>query len=148
MAVRVFQRADALEDNFHHLADRQQARHVGVRLERRAGHVFHDEIAAAGLDHGVEDLDDVRVGELAGKRRFGDERLVLHALLLAVGVLVEQKHLDGDIALGERVAREIDLARRTGADLAQQRILADVLLELELHARARAAICCKSSASW
>src|SRR5207248_10178508 len=101
--------------------------------ERGPGHVFHHEIAASRFHYRVEDLDDVRVRELAGKRRLGNERLVLHALLLAVGVLVEQEYLDGDVALGERVAREVHLAGRTGTDLAEQRILADVLLELELH---------------
>jgi hypothetical protein len=48
---------------------------VGVRLERRCRHVLHDEVAAVGLDHRIEDVDDVRVVELAGERGLGDEAL-------------------------------------------------------------------------
>ena len=90
----------ALEDDLDHLAAAAAARSTrGVRLERRAGHVLHHQVAVVGLDHRVVDLDDVRVVELAGERGLGDERLVLHALVLRVGVAVEQEHLDRDVAL-------------------------------------------------
>ena len=75
-------------------------------------HVLHHQVAVVGLDHRVEDVDDVRVVELAGERGLGEERLVHHALGLRVGMLVEQEHLDRDLAVGERVAREVHAAGR------------------------------------
>ena len=104
-----------------------------MRLERGAGHVLHDQVAVLGLDHCVEDLDDVRMAELAGERGLGEERLVHHALGLRIDVLVEEEHLDGDVAVGERVAREVHAAGRAAADLPNDRVFAQVLLELELH---------------
>ena len=86
-----------------------------------------------GLDHRVVDLDDVRVVELAGERGLGDERLVLHALGMRIRVALEQKYLDRDVAPAERVAREIDRAGGAAADLPDQRVLAQLLLELELQ---------------
>src|SRR3954463_9948208 len=90
----------------------------------------------------------MRVVELAGERRLGDERLVLHALLLRFGVRVEGEYLDGHVALRERVAAEVDLAGGARADLAQHRVLADVLLAACLHGRESATICSRSSDSW
>ncbi len=89
-----------------------------------------------GLGDGIVDVDDVRVVQLAGERGLGEERLVHHALGMRIGLGVEQKHLDGDVALGERVARQINAAGRSAADLADHRVLADVLLQLELHGHA------------
>src|SRR3990170_2660588 len=80
---------------------------------------------------GVEDVDDVRVIELAGERRFGQKRLVHHALGLRIGVLVEQEHLDRHLAVGERVARQVHMAGGAAADLAQDRILGELHLRLE-----------------
>ena len=124
---RVLQRADALEDDLDHLVERQQRADVGVRLERLAGHVLHHQVAVVGLDHRVEDVDDVRVVQLAGKRRLGDERLVQHALAVRVGVGVEQEHLDRHLAVGEGIPRQIDAAGGAAADLPQDRVLAQLL---------------------
>src|SRR2546423_2307611 len=148
MAPRVFEGADALEDDLDHLGDRKERRYIGVRLEGRARHVFHDEVAAAGLDHRVENVDDVRMIQLARERGLRDERLVLHALLRLVGALIEQEHLDRDVALGERVAREVHPARSAGADLPHNRVFADVLDLGPLHAWASMAICWIISDSW
>jgi hypothetical protein len=127
----VLERADRLEDDLDHLVQRQQRGDAGVRLERRAGHVLHHQVAVVGLDHRVVDLDDVRVVEPAGERGLGDEGLVLHALVLRVGVAVEQKHLDRDVAPAERVARGYaswaHCRFRAGAGIFP------VLLRLELH---------------
>ncbi len=148
VVVRVLERADALEDDLDHLADRQQAGDARVRLEGHAGNVFHHQVAALGLDHRVVDVDDVRMVELAGERGLGHERLVLHPLGLGVGALARQQHLDRHVPVGERIAREVDAAGRAAADLAQHGILADRLLQLELQARRCCAICCSSSDSW
>ncbi len=129
----VLERADALEDDLDHLVEGQQVGDIRVRLERRARHEFHHQVAVLGLGHGVEDLDDVRMAELAGERRLGEERLVHHALGLRIDVLVEQEHLDGDFPVGEGIAREVDAAGRSAADLANDRIFPQVLQELELH---------------
>src|SRR5205823_3602064 len=84
----------------------------------------------------VEDLDDVRVQELAGERGFGEKRLAHHLRRLLGDMLVELEDLDRDVAVGERVAREIDAAGRPAADLAGDRVLADMLFELELDGQA------------
>jgi hypothetical protein len=81
---REVQRARAFEDHFEHVADRQQPVGPGVALQRAATHVFHHDVGRVGVGHGVEDLHDVRVRELAGQRRFGDEELLLIARCLAV----------------------------------------------------------------
>ena len=121
-----------------------------VLVERRAGHVLHHQVAAVGLDHRVVDVDDVRVVQLAGERGLGDERLVHHALGLGVDAGRELQHLDRDVAVGERVAREVHAAGGAAADLADHRVLADRLLPLDLfppHAAAYLATSCSSSAS-
>ena len=138
--VRVLERADALEDDLDHLADRQQPVARRVLLQRAARHVLHHQVAAVRLDHRVVDVDDVRVVELAGERGFGDERLV-HARARSRyrAPRANSQHLDRDVALGERVARKVDVAGGAAADLADHRVLADRLLRLRLldfHARA------------
>ena len=58
--------------------------------------------------------------------------------LSRIGAARELEHLDRHVALGERVAREVDAAGGAAADLADHRVLADGLLRLrllELHAR-------------
>ena len=74
------------------------------------------------------------------------KRLVLDALGPRVGVRVEQEHLDRNLAVGERVAREVDAAGRAAADLApDQRIVADLLLKLELQCAAALLPTCMSA---
>src|SRR5213076_1182433 len=114
-----------------------QAGDVGVRFQGNPGNVLHHQIAVMGLDHRVVDVDDVRMIELPGKRRFREERLVRHALGYRIGVLFEEEHLDGEVALGEWIAREIDAAGRARADLAHDCIFSDLLLWLEGHGRAQ-----------
>src|SRR3989441_2040827 len=145
---RILQRADALEDDLDHLVERQQRADVGVRLERLAGHVLHHQVAVVGLDHRVEDVDDVRVVQLAGKRRLGDEGLVQHALAVRVGMRVEQEHLDRHLAVGEGIARQIDAAGGAAADLPQDRVLAELLFRFQLHAGRYFMTCSSSSDSW
>src|SRR2546430_17668656 len=87
-------------------------------------------IAVVGLDHRVVDVDDVRMIELPGKRPFRQERLVRHALGHRIGVLFEEEHLDGDVALGEWIAREIDAAGRARADRANNRVSSDLPLRV------------------
>jgi len=86
-----------------------------------------------GLGHRVVDVDDVRVVELAGERRLGEERLVHHPLGVRIDLLGEQEHLDRHVALVERVACVVHAAGRARANFPDDRILADVLLQLELH---------------
>src|SRR5438045_6667622 len=148
VAPRVLERADALEADLDHLGDGQQARDVRMRLERRARHILHHEVAAPRLDHRVEDVDDVRMVELARERGLGDERLVLHALLRLVGALVEQEQLARDVAPGGWVAREVHPARSAAAELAHDRVFADVLDLASLHVRATVAISWSGPASW
>src|SRR5438309_2095135 len=119
-----------------------------MRLERLAGHVLHHQVAVVGLDHRVEDVDDVRVVQLAGKRRLGDEGLVQHALAVRVGMGVEQEHLDRHLAVGEGIPRQIDAAGGAAADLPQDRVLAQLLFRLELHAGRYFMTCSSSSDSW
>src|SRR5436190_19529779 len=69
--------------------------------------------------------------------RSGEECLVHHPLGMRVDLLGEEEHLHRHVALGERVARAVDAAGRARADLADDRILPDVLLQLELHGSAR-----------
>ncbi len=122
----VLERPDALEDDLDDLGDGQQTVGSGMGLQRRAGDVLHHEVAAVRLDHRVVDVDDMRVVQLPGERRLGDERLVHHALFLRIGVLVELEHLDRHVAIGEGIAREVHLAGGAAADLLRDRIFADV----------------------
>ena len=130
----VLQRSDALEDDLHHLAERQQVGDVRVRVERGAGDVLHHQVAVVGLGHRVQDVDDVRVVQLAGERGLGEERLVHHALGVRVRVLVEQEHLDRHFPVGEGVARQEHVAGGAATDLADDRVLAELALRVETHA--------------
>ena len=76
----------------------------GVALQRAAVDVFHDDVAAVVFGHGVVDGDDVRVRQLAGQRRLGDEQLAVALAVLVVAQHFRIDHLDRDLAVGKRVA--------------------------------------------
>jgi hypothetical protein len=79
------------------------------------------------VGHGVEDLADVRVLQLAGERGLGDEELAVELAALRVVEELGRDDLDGDVALGEGVVAEVDLGGRAGAEVALDRILPDLL---------------------
>src|ERR1019366_3747523 len=102
-AVGEIQGPGAFENDLDDPVERQQGVRVAVRLERAAVDVFHHHVGEAFVHHRVVDLHDVRVRELAGERRFGDEQLFEQVAILGVGERVGEHHLDGDLAVGERI---------------------------------------------
>ena len=73
------------------------------------------------------------MGELAGKRGLGDEELAkdLPALGIVQPVLVHD--LDRDVAPRELVVAQVDLARRTVAELADHLVFADAVRVGRIH---------------
>ena len=99
----------------------EQAGRLAIFGERRSVDHLHDEVAqriagADVFDPGVEDADDVRMAQLAGERRLVLEEAQLAPCILGIGGELLQ-HLDRDLALAERIDREID---RPGRALAQE----------------------------
>ena len=92
------------------------------RGQRLAVHVLHDdEVGAVGLAP-VKDRDDVRVRQVRGG-------LGLPAEALDEGVVrrqLREEHLQGDRAVEQQVACEIDLGRPAAGDLAAQLVAAVV----------------------
>src|SRR5262249_14153437 len=115
--------ARALEDDLDDLVEREEALRLAGGLERAPWHVLHDDVRHLVAHDRVVDLRDVRVGELAGERRFGDEDLPedLAALRVVEALLVDDLH--GDVPASELVVAEIDLARRPVAELAEDLVL-------------------------
>ena len=125
--VGVGQGPRALEDNLDDLVDRQQVVRRGARLERPAGHELHDDVAGIVLDHRVVDRHDVRMRELAGERRLGEEELPVDASAGAVAQRLREDPLDRNLTVVERVAAEVHLAGRPFAELPDDRVLPDSL---------------------
>ena len=76
-AMRELERARALEDDLHRALHRQQGVGATVLFERAAVDVLHHEVMQLLLGHRVVDLADVRVLQLAGERRLGEEQLLV-----------------------------------------------------------------------
>jgi hypothetical protein len=77
-----------------------------------------------GLDHGIVDLDDVRMIKPPPDRILGLEQLAQTARHRRV-VLAELDQLDGDFALRIRIARQIDDRRRPFAKGSNDFVFAD-----------------------
>jgi hypothetical protein len=60
-AVGEIERPRAFENQLDDAVDRQQLAGVGMRFQRAAGDVFHDDVAELLGDHRIVNLDDVRV---------------------------------------------------------------------------------------
>ena len=119
------------------LVDRQQVLRRAEPLQRAAVHVLHHDVVRRFVGDRVVDLADVRVLQLAGERGLGDEKLAVELAALRV---VEQRRgnqLDRDVALGEGVVAEVDLGRGAGAQVAHDRVLADLLrlVQRRVHCR-------------
>src|SRR5262249_32889501 len=114
---------------------------------RAARDVFHHDVARILADAGVEDLCDVGMVELARERRLGEEELAEHAPAHGVAQRLGENALDRDLAPPERVLAQEHFRGGAFAELANDRIVGDVLhwrgyLGSRLRARAMAARTC------
>jgi hypothetical protein len=96
------------------------------RPKRAAGDILHDQIRRDRVRHRIEDLDHVRVLQLADEGRLrGEEALRIVAVdRIAGGRRADS--LDRDVAALEVVVAEEDLAGRAVAEPADDAVLADV----------------------
>ena len=104
-AMRFVQRLHDLVRALQQLA-RREAAFAGHAIQRPALDELHDDEAAALVLAHFVDLADEGVIERGGGQRLATQplagvRMVLHAL---------RQHLDGDLALEDRVVRKVDLA--------------------------------------
>src|SRR5258706_81621 len=126
-AMRELQRASALEDHLHRAVDRQEAVGPGVLLERAAVDELHHEVMQALVRHGIVDLADVRMLQLAGERRLGEEQLPIEAAALPILGRFGESDLHPDGAVVEGGAALVDLRGGAFTELAKDRVLADSL---------------------
>ena len=134
-----FQRFAALVADLDRLQGIEQRRRLAVLGERGAVDHLHHEVAqriagAHVLEARVENADDVRMAQLAGERRLVLEEAQLAPCILGIGGELLQ-HLDRDLALAERIDREIDRAGRTLAEQLLHLVLADVRKHFSLWGR-------------
>jgi hypothetical protein len=125
--LREGERAHALEDDLGHLARLEQRLGRAELLERAALDVLHHDVAVLALDHGVVDLDDVRVVELAGEARLVEEHALVERAVLGALERLGVDQLERDLALGERVVAQVHLAAGALAELGEKLVFADRL---------------------
>ena len=107
------------------LVDGQAAHAADAVLQRLALDVLEDDVRPAVLLAGVDDADDVRVGELGDRARLAAEALELVRVRGDLAV----HELDRDAALEDGVEGAIDRRHPAGPDLGVQPVPA-----VELHA--------------
>jgi hypothetical protein len=127
-AVGIIERPRAFENQLDDAVDRQQAAGMGMGFQRAAGDILHDDIAEILGDHGIVDLDDVRVVELADQRGLVEEQVAVQLALFRVAQDARAGNLDRHVALGKRVAAEVDGAGRTFPERLDQFVFAELLL--------------------
>ena len=128
LELRVVERAAALEHVFHHAVERQQVVRMDVFFQRAAGHIFHHDVIRFVAEYRFVGRDDVRMDELARQRGLV---LQLLAILPAEPRVVEEfllDHLDGDLAVLERVVSQIDHAGPALSQFLDQAIRAEIRL--------------------
>ncbi len=125
VAMREFQRQAALERDFHNAIDRQQVGDIAELLECRPVDILHDDIAVFVERVGIVDRHDVGMDEFAHQRGFVQEHLVKAPPQVCVDPVRRAHYFDGDVAVGERIASQIDAAGAAAPELADYRVLAD-----------------------
>ena len=98
---------------------------LGVLLQGAAGDVLHDDVAEFFRHHRIENLDDVRVVELADQRGFVQKEMGVDLALISIIKNIGGGNLDRHVALGEGVAAQVDRAAGPFADLFDQLIFAE-----------------------
>src|SRR5258705_11226755 len=71
--------------------------------------------------------------QLSGERGLRQEELAVHPAALGIVEGLGERDLDRDVAPAEGVVAEIDLGGRAFAELAQHRVLADLLEHAAVH---------------
>src|SRR5262249_7573269 len=120
-------RARALEDDLHHLLEREQVIRHAVELHRPAGDVLHHDVARFLADAGVVDLRDVRMLQLSRERGLGEEQLAEQPPAHRVAQRLRENALYRDLAIAERVLAQEHLRGGAFAELAHDRIVGDAL---------------------
>ncbi len=91
----ISQRIGELLHERKHLINRQRAAFLQIGAQRLARHIIHHHIIVISIEIEIDDVDDVRVMQLAETAR-----LTLESLDKALGAgQVIVQHLDGDLAL-------------------------------------------------
>ncbi|HEY8861054.1 MAG TPA: hypothetical protein VIN37_03040 [Candidatus Limnocylindria bacterium] len=112
------------------VGQRERAAALDTLLQRRAGHVLHDDEREAVDLTDVVDGDDVRMGELGQRARLFDEQLAQRPV--GRSLRVEQFH--GDLAAECRVLSEVHLRGPTSADRLKDPV---ALIEDAIHCQLR-----------
>src|SRR5207244_13166994 len=105
----------------------QQVLRGAEALHGAAGDVLHDDIARVLADAGVVDLRDMRMLELAGERGLGEKQLAEEAPARRVAQRLREDALHRNFAVAEWVLAEKHFRGRAFAELAQDRIVGDVV---------------------
>ncbi len=135
LGVRILQRLGALEDDVHHLVDRQArtvllaGRHQGVALD-----VLHHQVVHAGFDAGIVERDDMRVAEHAGGMRLGEKGAPDRLLVVRVVLGEAARGFHRHIAAHEGVEALVDEAAGPLADQLVDFVLADLFRQRRLAA--------------
>ena len=119
--------ARAFENDFDNAFDRQQLLFGGEILQRSTGNVLHNDVAEIFGDHGIVDLHDMWMLQLAYQRRFIEKQVRVHLAAFNMLQSFGECNLDGDVAPGKRIIGQIDRCCSAPADFANQVIFADFI---------------------
>ncbi len=125
--MRIGEGARALEDDVDHLLEGQQVLRRAEALHGAARHELHDDVARVLANARVVDLRDMRVLELAGERRLGEEKLAEHPPAHRIAQRLGKNSLNGHLASTERVLAQKHFRGGAFAQLAQDRVVRDVV---------------------
>ena len=117
--------ARAFENDLNNAFDRQQLVLGGEIFQRSAGNVFHNDVAEIFGDHGIVDLHDMWMLQLANQRGFVEKQVRVHLAAFKMFQNFWESDFDGYVAPGKRVIGQIDRCRSAPANLANQVIFAD-----------------------
>ena len=124
-AMRVVERTRALEDDPDRVLERQETIRPTVVVQGVAArHVLHDDVADVFLDPRVVNRDDVGVAKHPRDLRFIEEQLAVARAAVLVLERFRERHLDRDVAAGERIVPEVHDAHAAAPDFLDDVVLA------------------------
>ena len=124
LRVRERERVGDAADDQRRLRRRRAPAFLAQLAQVAALEQLHRDVGALVADAGVEDGDDVRMAEAAGRARLVQEQRVERLALLLGDLDVER--LDRDQARQQRIVRREDRAEAAFAELVLERVAADV----------------------
>ena len=126
-AISEVKRTCALEDDFDDTFNRQQFIRSGKVFECSARNEFHHDIAEILGDDRIKNLNDMRVHQLADKRRFVQEQMRVKFAALRVLEDFRESDLERHFPLGKGVITQIDRRRSAAAQFANNVVFPDFI---------------------